>query len=208
MASTLRLGTLTLTATLLALCLGSVSAHAGPITLEGMDRILEWTDSENSADDMPDMIWGDSDALLADRVGIHVVFANGLTGSATYSGVSGKWNTANFAGIAADTATGFFANAAGLHFLFNTNATNTYPEALPMAWTDFVMPFSNNFDLDYNDQNHGLSDFRANVGGWDSAVISTYSSTQVGAVPEPGTLSLLGLAAVAGLAIRRRRARA
>jgi hypothetical protein len=183
--------------------LGSSSALATPLTLEGMNRITSWTDVEGQLGDMPDFIWGTSDTDGADEVGIFVRYENGVTGTATYSGVSGVWNSI-FSNISPDTATGFFAGA-NLHFLFNVAETNTYPEALPMAWANANGPYSGNFDLDYNDQNYGTSDFRASVGGWGFAEIATYSSTaQSAAVPETGsTLALFGLAFV-GLGFWRR----
>ena len=69
------------------------------------------------------------------------------------------------------------------------------------------MAFSNNFDLDYNDQNFGNSDFRGSVAGWGSVEIATYSSTARTQIPEPTSLALVGLAlAGLGLAGRRRAA--
>jgi len=182
----------------------AVPAQAVPVSLEGLGLIKQWTDLENQAGDMPDMIWGTSDTDSADRIGIYVEFENGLTGSATYDGVAGLWNSSNFAGVAADTATGFFTSAGGLHFLFNSNATLNFPEALPMAWTGFVMDFSNNFDLDYHESVG--SNFRASVQGWVAATIATYSSSyRVNDVPEPAPLALLGLGLLAFGVTRMRR---
>jgi len=147
------------------------SATAAPLSLEGMGVVGNWTDFENQMGEMPAHIWGTSDATHENRIGLYVEFNNGLTGSVTYSGVSGLWNTANFTPLAHDTATGFFTTAGGLHFLFN-NSTS-----LPMAWAGLSMPYSGNFDLDYTNING--SHFRATVGGWSSAEFTTYSSAVV-----------------------------
>jgi len=182
------------------------SASAAPVTLEGMNQILQWTDTESVSDEMPGFIWGTSDGDGADRIGIHVLFANGLEGSSTYSGVAGVWNSGGFAAISADTQTGFMTGWQGIHFLFNNAPTDTYPAALALAWTDSPMAFSNNFDLDYNDPYNGLnSNFRASAAGWGSAVFTTYSST-ASAVPEPTLLALLGIGlGMVGLAGSKRR---
>lgn len=169
-----------------ALCT-SVSAMS-QTTLDGLARVAEWTDLETTSNEMPDQIWGSCDATSEDRVGIRIEFENGTTGSATYSGVSGVWNTANFTGINPDSADGVFASCVGLHFLHNNNST------LPMAWEDCDMPFASNFDLDYNEQNG--SQFRATTTGWVSAHIQTYCGS--GAAPTPTvavpTMTIYGLA--------------
>lgn len=170
-----------------------VSASAAPVTLEGMNQIKQWTDTEAVSDEMPGFIWGTSDVDGANRIGLHVLFENGLEGSATWNNVAGVWNSANFAEIAAATSTGFMVGFSGIHFLYNTAPTDTYPQALPIAWNGSVMPFSDNFDLDYNDPFNNLkSNFRASVAGWGSAVFTTYSSTAQN-VPEPSTIALLGI---------------
>lgn len=180
----------------LFMSLSAWSANAAPVTLQGMGMVSQWTDLETGNGEMPASVWGNSDVLMSDRVGIYVEFANGLTGSATYSGLSGLWNS-GFSNKAAVTKTGFFNNAGGdaLHGLFN-NGVN-----LPMAWSALAMPFSNNFDLDYN-VNQFNSHFRASVSGWQSAVFSTYSSAGPVPVPEPGTLAILCLG-FAGLSFAR-----
>ncbi len=173
----------------LLLVLSSFS-FAAPVTLEGMNQIMQWTDYENQSGEMPGFIWGTSDSDNADQIGLYVEFANGLTGSVTYSGVSGLWNQSSFS-LAADTATGFFTNASNMHILFNNAPSVNYPQALAIAWESFVMDFSNNFDLDYNEDLG--SNFRASVAGWESATFTTYSST-ASAVPVPAAVWLFGSA--------------
>ena len=190
----------------------NAASSGAPITLEGMGIIKQWTDLESTAGDMPAFIWGTSDTDGADRIGLHVEFEDGTMGSITYSGVSGAWNTSNTGifdggGHSPDTATGFFTAAEGLHFLYNSDGSLGFPEQLPLAWEGLVMPFSNNFDLDYDESNG--SNFRASVGGWQSAVFTTYSSTAA-AVPEPTSLMLLGMgvAGLGGYRMRRKRQQA
>lgn len=190
----------------LAALVNATPAVAVPVSLGGMGLVKTWTDNESTLNDMPDFIWGTSDADGANRIGLYARFENGLEGSVIYDGVSGLWNSFGWE-IAEESATGFFTNADLLHFLFNTAATNTYPQALPIAWTDFVMDFSGNFDLDYNDQNFGSSDFRASVQGWGSVEFATYSASYgVNAVPEPATLVILTLGLVGFARGVRRRA--
>lgn len=157
-------------------------------TLDGMSRVADWTDLENTSNELPSQIWGTCDATSEDRVGISVEFDNGTSGVSTYSGVSGVWNTTDFSGIDPDTSTGLFAACTGLHFLVNNNST------LPMAWEDCSMPFAGNFDLDYNEANG--SHFRASTPGWVSARIQTYcgggSATAEESKPVP-TMSLYGM---------------
>lgn len=159
--------------------------------LDGLARVAEWTDLESTSDEMPSQIWGSCDATSEDRVGIRVEFENGTSGSATYSGVSGVWNTSNFPGINPDSATGVFASCVGLHFLHNNDSN------LPMAWEDCDMPFASNFDLDYSEQNG--SQFRASTTGWVSARIQTYCGSGTAAAPSVAvpTMTFYGLAMTA-----------
>ena len=127
-------------------------ANAGLIQLDGMGSIMEWTDLESTAGEMPDFIWGNSDSLNADKIGLYIELADGRTGSLVYSGVQGLWNS-TFANLGADIATGVFANSPSLHFLFNTAKALTYPQALPAAWGDATISgVTNNFDLSYIEQ--------------------------------------------------------
>jgi hypothetical protein len=160
----------------------------------GMGMTSQGTDFETSAGEMPGMVWANSDAALADKIGIHVEFIGGVVGTAVYSGVAGLWNTNGFS-KAADSVTGFFASAGDLHYLYNSAATFAFPKALPMAWLSLVMPWSNNFDLDYNEQ--GNSNFRASLAGWEEGTVTLYSASA--AAP----MLLAGLGGL--LALRRRR---
>jgi hypothetical protein len=146
---------------------------------------MTWTDYESQSGDMPGYIWGNSDTESADKIGLRVEFAGGLSGTVVYSGVSSLWNTPNFTGLGYESATGFFTDAVGLHYLYNVAKGGT----LPIAWSSFSMPFSGNFDLDYSESNG--SNFRASTTGWQSATFTTYSSTA--AIPEPATAMILGL---------------
>ena len=176
-------------------------ANAGLIQLDGMGSIMEWTDLESTAGEMPDFIWGNSDALNADKVGLYIELADGRTGSLVYSGVSGLWNS-TFSNLAPDIATGVFANSPFLHFLFNTAKTLTYPQALPMAWSNATISgVTGNFDLSYHEQVG--SNFRASTVGWESVTITTYSSAYPAEqIPEPSTLAIF-VFGIIGLASRR-----
>lgn len=201
-----------------ALCAGSLVLSgmtvAAPTTLGGMGIVGQWTDLETGSGEVPVSPWGSSDALNANRVGIHVEFANGLTGSATYTGVAGYWGGCcnvggSELGIAPDagSASGFFvgtgAGYANLHGLDNSASF-----ALPMAFYDLSNSFTGNFDV--SRENIGNSTFRAYFSGWNSVTITLYSSTApvVGTVSAPGSLALAGLALAAVAALRRRSLRA
>lgn len=180
----------------------SWNASAGPI-YDGMARVADWTDLEITSNEMPSSIWGSCDTDLEDRVGIVVTFDDGTTGSATYSGVSGVWNS-SFTGINADVSTGFLASCTGLHFLHNNNST------LPMAWISCNMPFASNFDLDYNESNG--SHFRANTAGWVSARIETYcgaaqpvAATAVPTLSQWSLITMMILLGIAGIQLRRKK---
>lgn len=158
-------------------------------TFQGMNRVADWTDLETTSNEMPTQIWGTCDATAEDRIGIVVEFSDGTAGSAVYSGVSGLWNTSNFPGINADSATGFLASCTGMHFLHNSDIT------LPLAWESCPMPFAGNFDLDYNESLG--SHFRADTAGWVSARFQTYC----GAVAEPVPATAVPAMSVYGLVL-------
>jgi len=159
-------------------------------TLDGLDRVADWTDLENTLDDMPSSIWGTCDSTSENRVAIRIDLDDGSSGTMSYSGVSGVWNSSNFANIPADTATGFFAACTNLHFLHNSTAS------LPMAFQSCDTSLANNFDLDYANANG--SNFRAESTGWVSARIQTYCGSGAPVAPEPAiavpTMSVYGLA--------------
>lgn len=173
------------------------TASAAPIILDGLGIVGQWTDYENSANDMPLTPWGTSDTDGADRVGIYVEYANGLTGSASYSGASALWNQCCTNIGAPDTFSGFFTSSAVLHGLSNTGF------GLPMAWTSLSNAFTGNFDLDYSEANG--SEWRARTGGWESVEITLYSTSgRSEEVPTPAALGFLGFG-LAGLGFARRR---
>ena len=158
-----------------ALCIcclvAAVEASAAPILLQGMGITTQWTDFETGSGEMPAQPWGNSDLLNADRVGIYVEYENGLTGSATYSGVAGNWGGCcginGGLGLSPDTETGFFVGAgsyAGLHGIDNQGFI------LPMAFSSLSNQFTNNFDLSY--ENVCNSTWRASVACWNSVQIT------------------------------------
>lgn len=174
-------------------------------TFDGMSRVADWTDLEGTSNEIPAQVWGTCDADTEDRIGMRVDYDNGLSGTISFSGVSGIWNTsAGTFGITPDVATGFFASCTDFHFLFNNGST------LPIAWNSCSNAFSNNFDLDYS-ESFG-SHFRASTSGWVSARFQTYCGSGAAAPAEPAeipTLPLSGLIltilALAGLSARRLR---
>lgn len=191
-----------------AVALIATGAHAAPVSLNGLGLEKTWVDTEAGADEMPDFVWGDASFNNANEIGLYVAFDDGTTGSITWTGVSPYWNTSpnNFLDMNVTSHSGFFslyANAE-VHFLYNTAATTSFPEALPIAWSNNPgTPFGGNVELDYNEQNG--SQFRASVTGWGSAEWATYSSTaSVAPIPLPATLPALAFA-VGWLFLLRRR---
>jgi len=187
-------------------------AEAAPMSLDGMGIQKQWRDNEGVNDEMPDFVWGDSDTAGANKIGMYVEFQDGTTGSIVLDNVASYWNTSGtaFPLVTTPIATGFFAPypTAGLHFLYNTAATTTFPQALPIAWSiNPSTPFGGNVELDYN--NNGLgSQFRVTASfGWVD--ITTYSSSAdvMNPVPVPAA-ALLFAPATAGLAFLRRRKKA
>lgn len=160
--------------------------------LEGMRLENQWTDYENQTGELPVHVWGTGDTQNANRIGMKVTFANGLEGTVTYSGIAGHWNN-GLGAINYATATGFFTSALGLQVVSNTSTF------LPMAWQSFVMPFSNNFDLDYFSQLG--SHFRASVAGWGSAEFKTYSSSSTTAAPTTIKVTVNNVAPTIGLSL-------
>lgn len=180
---------------------GSVSA--APLTLEGMGIQKQWIDTEAGINEMPGFVWGNSHTAMADKIGLHVLFANGVEGTIAYSGVATKWGTTGPTIGTLISATGFFASyaTAGLHFLNNTPAGGT----LPIAWVfNPSTPFGSNVELDYFDNSFG-SEFRVTTAGWNSVQITTYSSSAPVAAPDGGSsIALLGLAMTAAAGFRRK----
>ena len=191
-----------ITLALLVMFAFAANVTAAPILLECMGIQKQWTDSEAATNEMPGFVWGDSDTALADKIGLHVLFADGTEGSIAYSGVSPHWNTSGTPFGTLISANGFFSSyaTAGLHFLYNVPAGGT----LPIAWlSNPLTPFGNNVELDYFD-NAVNSEFRVTTAGWESVEITTYSSSAV--VPEPSSIVLFGLGTV-GLIFMGRRQR-
>lgn len=178
---------------LLAAVLAAPRPLSAQSTLDGMERVADWTDLETSSGDMPAVVWGDCDERRADRIGIRVDFDDGTSATAIYSNVADKWNTSHdvsegFPGLIVGPATGFLASCPKLHFLFNDGME------LPMAWDDCSMAFSSNFDLDYS-EDFG-SNFRASQSGWISARFQTYCGDALATTTGAPAMSSVGLLAV------------
>jgi len=183
-----------------------VSPVAAQPTLDGMQRIAQWTDLESGAGELPINVWGICSSQRANRVGIRVDFQDGTSGFATYSGVANFWNRGDFGPVGSTTAGGFFSTCGGLHFLFDNKFVS-----LPMAWDGCSMAYSGNFDLDAA-EDFG-SNFRASTSGWVSAAFQTYCSDFQGSVGIPATtpwwqaVAVLALMLLGAIALRARRVR-
>ncbi|MGG7566356.1 VPLPA-CTERM sorting domain-containing protein [Rhodovulum sp. DZ06] len=191
-----------------ALAFGAASASAAPLTLSGMGMEKTWFDTEAAAAEMPDFVWGSADTAGADRIGMWVEFDDGTTGSLVISGVAPYWNTnGGTFPVVFEVATGLFSGYGGLHYLYNTAATTSFPQALAIAFNvNPTTPFGNNLELDYNN-NSVNSQFRVSTAGWTSVEIATYSSTAeaLSDVPLPAAAPLLALGLGGLVALRRRR---
>ena len=152
----------------------SSTINAAPETLHGMGIQKQWVDNEGVNDEMPDFVWGDSDAKAANSIGLYVEFSDGTEGSIAYTDISTKWNTHDEGGEFGTliSATGFFAEYNSLHYLYNSKSLSN----LPIAWGDNPStPFGSNVELDYSEQNG--SQFRIDANNWDFVKVTTYSST-------------------------------
>lgn len=188
------------------------AVSAVPMTLDGLPMIKQWTDNEGIRDEMPGFIWGTADSDGVDTIGLYFEFQDGTTGGIVLSGVAPYWNTNTgpaFAGVTVESATGFFAAyaAAGVHFLYNTDVTTSYPEALPIAWVfNPATPFGSNVEPDYNDTASG-SELRISGTGWGYVNVATYGGDGVPPqVPLPAS-GLLLFGALTAVAVSRRKAR-
>ena len=141
----------------------------------GLTLVDDITDHESvTSDELPAVLWGKDaggssskcKSNGATRVGLWVVYENGLEGYGVYDVTSSNWDAVM--GTSEVTSSGFLAACGAPSYLYTE--TN-----LPMAWSSCSNSFSSNFDLDRNVQSG--SNWRASSSGWSRARLRFYCST-------------------------------
>jgi len=143
----------------------------------GLTLVDDITDHESvTSDELPAVLWGKDaggssskcKSNGATRVGLWVVYENGLEGYGVYDVTSSNWDAVM--GTSEVTSSGFLAACGAPDYLYTE--TN-----LPMAWPGVSCSnsFSINFDLDHNVK-FG-SNWRASSSGWSRARLRFYCST-------------------------------